>query len=108
MIYDKPIERSIPTIPCHNCITMAICNALMHRPEEKMGMNAWTVYKRCSTVKDYVDEHYVAQIDRSTWKTSLIAIQVYFKGADYTNPYVMSDVRPEDMECDLLTPVERV
>ena len=102
------MKPELPIMPCVDCITMAICNALMHRPEEKRGMNALSVYRRCSDIKDYVDEHHVTQIDKTTWKTSLMCIQVFFMGADYTNPFVISDNPPEKMQCDLLTPVESV
>lgn len=66
------------SIPCINCITMAICNAIMHQPEKKFGMNAFQVYKRCPLIKQHIEEHWTIQENITTWRVSLKPIQVFF------------------------------
>jgi len=95
--------NEIPNMPCVDCIVMAICNAIMHQPEQQIGMNAWKIYKRCRDIKTYIDNYYVTQVETNVWKTSLMCIQVYFKGGNdnssivFYNPYVTSDTHPMEI-----------
>jgi len=94
MIINREYESSIPIMPCVDCVVMAICNAIMHEPEDHVGINALHVYRRCPTIKDYIDEYHVTQIDKQTWKTSFMCIQVFFIKNYNTNPHVVSDQVP--------------
>jgi len=82
------------TIPCNDCIVMAMCNAKMHQPEDRRGLNALHIYRSCKLVKNYIDKRYVMRTNKNEWKTSLMAIQVFFIKDYCTNPYVISDNIP--------------
>jgi len=73
---------------------MAMCNSIMKQPETQLGINALAVYIRCTSVKAYIDDHYVTQIDKTTYKTSLMPIHVFFMKDYKSNPYVLSDGVP--------------
>ena len=93
-----PEEDYIPPLPCTDCVVMAICNAQMRQVESQLGLNAFNLYKKCSLIKDYIDEHYVTQVDDATWRTSLRPIHNFFiKDESGYNPYhktyVTSDYR---------------
>ena len=81
-------------MPCVDCVTMAMCNAIMHQPEKKPGLNAFSIYRKCNLIRTYVDKHYVTQVNETTWKTSFMCIQTFFMGVDSIKPHMISDNIP--------------